>query len=162
MRDREESTMTNDIRHLTQADVLLTVARCPDELPDGLDVTSLSGFLSEAMKPYEDSQEDTLAGVERALGGGGFVVCATVRESLSGALVMLDTGMTGFIPPNLLLFVAVDPSLRGRGLGSMLIRKAAAEAKGGIKLHVEADNPARRLYARMGFEPSYIDMRWKR
>jgi GNAT superfamily N-acetyltransferase len=137
------------------------VARAETELPTGVGIQELSDFLSVNMKPYDDSPGDTRAGVEHALAGKGFVICSTSSGRLTGALVMLDTGMKGFVPPNLLLFVAVDPSLRGKGLGTALIKCSVKEAQGDIKLHVEPGNPATHLYQRLGFRPSYLDMRLK-
>lgn len=142
-----------------KSEMSIWVARADSELPPGTCAGSISSFLCANMKPYNDSDIDTRGGVERALGGGGFVVCAVSGTGLSGALVMLDTGMSGFVPPNLLLFVAVEPSLRGRGIGRALIERAIEMSEGSVKLHVEQDNPARRLYERLGFKPSYIDMR---
>lgn len=51
--------------------------------------------------------------------------------------------------------IALLPEFRGRGTGGRiigaLIREADAEGRG-ISLHVEANNPARRLYERLGFK----------
>ena len=51
----------------------------------------------------------------------------------------------------------VTPPNRGRGVGRALLARAAAEAlrRGApfIELLVRAENPARRLYERVGFEP---------
>jgi ribosomal-protein-alanine N-acetyltransferase len=55
------------------------------------------------------------------------------------------------------LNVAVDPSLRGRGLGAALLREALREARDeaaiAVTLEVRRSNaPARRLYESFGFE----------
>jgi ribosomal protein S18 acetylase RimI-like enzyme len=50
--------------------------------------------------------------------------------------------------------IAVAPQLRGRGVGGVLLRALCAEAAGrgvGLCLNVRHDNPARRLYERIGF-----------
>lgn len=124
----------------------------------------LASFLHENLKPYEDTEMDIKAGVERALssepGRGGFVLMATKEGATVGALVILKTGMAGYVPPNLLLFVAVAPEHRGCGVGAALVRRAQALAGGDVKLHCEHDNPARRLYERMGFASKYLEMRW--
>lgn len=126
---------------------------------------TLATYLHTWMRPYQDSPEDTLKGINDALEGrpapGGFVICATENTTPLGALVMLNTGMTGYIPPNLLLFVAVDPATRGQGIGTRLIEMALEHVDGPIKLHVEADNPARKLYERIGFTTAYFDMRFQ-
>ncbi len=135
-----------------------------DALPAGADLETLADFFHEKMKPYHDTRADVARGLEYAFdpARGGFLVLAMQGETVAGGLVMLDTHMGGYIPRNLLLFVAVEPSLRGRGLGRSLIERAAARCEGPIKLHVEADNPAARLYQRVGFQTKYLEMRWSR
>jgi len=52
------------------------------------------------------------------------------------------------------LIIAVEPGLRGTGTGAALIRalqEAAGPRFGGLTLNVRDDNPAARLYRRMGF-----------
>ena len=75
---------------------------------------------------------------------------------------MQRTGMRGYVPENLLLFVAVSPHRRGNNLGRFLIERAIHKAEGNIKLHVEYDNPARRLYERIGFTSKYAEMRYQK
>lgn len=50
--------------------------------------------------------------------------------------------------------IALSPAFRGRGIGTELLRSLIAEADGSertLSIHVEANNPARRLYERLGF-----------
>ena len=83
-------------------------------------------------------------------------------DRLAGALVMLNTGMAGYVPENILLFVSVHPDMRGHGIGGELIKRCCAECDGQVKLHVDFGNPAKRLYERLGFEHVYDEMRYKR
>jgi ribosomal protein S18 acetylase RimI-like enzyme len=48
------------------------------------------------------------------------------------------------------LAVAVRPEARGAGVGTALLTRLLAQV-GAISLNVEPDNPAQRLYARLGF-----------
>lgn len=53
-----------------------------------------------------------------------------------------------------LVDIALVPERRGRGIGSRILEGVLAEAaRAGlpVRIHVERDNPARRLYARLGF-----------
>ena len=53
------------------------------------------------------------------------------------------------------LAVAVSPEHRGRGVGTALMKRLLAEASAlfpAVSLSVSPDNPARRLYERLGFE----------
>lgn len=127
-------------------------------------IASLGTRLHEMLIPFEDSIADITSGIEYALnnsgGLGGFVLIALNDKNIVGALVMLKTNMKGYIPENLLLYVAVHESFRGRGLGTQLITRAFSLCKGKVKLHVEHDNPAMKLYERIGFVSKYAEMRY--
>jgi [ribosomal protein S18]-alanine N-acetyltransferase len=134
-----------------------------DGLPQEVEMDTLVDFFHHTMKPYHDEPEDVRRGLEYALsssaGRGGFILLALQEGLLVGALTMLDTGMKGFIPENVLLFVAVLPEQRGQGIGQALIERGLNETEGAVKLHVEHDNPSLRLYQRVGFENKYLEMR---
>jgi ribosomal protein S18 acetylase RimI-like enzyme len=136
------------------------------DLPDWLSREALGRFLHDSLKPYDDPYPVVLDGIDYALGDDpcrdGFVVIAHESGRLLGAVVILDTRMHGYVPENLLLFIAVEPDSRGRGIGRALIERVFDECNGQVKLHVEHDNPARRLYERCGFESKYLEMRWTR
>ena len=54
------------------------------------------------------------------------------------------------------LAIAVDPQRTGDGIGSQLLKRLlldAARMFPAVSLSVRADNPARRLYERFGFQP---------
>lgn len=147
------------------SEIRLVVVRSKTELPERMDRETLAAFLHEYLRPYEDTREDILEGLNYALdnagGRGGFVLLAMRENSLAGALVMLNTGMKGYVPEHLLLFVAVHSDRRGQGIGAAMIKKARQLCTGNIKLHVEYDNPAKRLYERLGFSSKYAEMRWE-
>lgn len=53
-----------------------------------------------------------------------------------------------------LMDIALVPAWRGRGIGTALLEELMAEARATqseLTLHVEPDNPAQRLYKRLGF-----------
>lgn len=64
--------------------------------------------------------------------------------------------------------IALLPGHRGRRIGSGLLSELLAEGAASsrrVTIHVEAFNPARRLYERMGFRPAgergvYVFMEW--
>ncbi|MFC1586915.1 GNAT family N-acetyltransferase [Planctomycetota bacterium] len=136
------------------------------DFPEWVDVDSLAAFLHENLKPYEDTQADIRKGIDYAMssaeGKGGFILLVGIGQRLIGVVVMLRTGMQGYIPENVLLFIAVEPSNRGKGVGEQLVREAITRCDGDVKLHVEYDNPAKRLYERIGFGNKYAEMRYTR
>ena len=60
------------------------------------------------------------------------------------------------------MYIAVDRNSRGKGLGRELMTQAIAHATGDIALHVEANNPAKILYEKLGFTNPYLEMRLKK
>lgn len=91
---------------------------------------------------------------------GGFALAAYYEDKLVGALIMNKTGMSGYIPDNILVYVAVDATHRGKGFGRQIVEASFKHAEGNVKLHVEYDNPAKRLYERIGFTSKYAEMRY--
>jgi GNAT superfamily N-acetyltransferase len=140
------------------------VYRRVEDFPSWLTADSLAEFVYENIKPYEDTLEDTRNAVNMALDPkrpeGDFILVAEENEKPVGALIMLRTGMGGFIPENILLMVCMHPSMRGRGIGGRIIRKGLETADGDVKLHVEYDNPAKQVYEKIGFTTKYAEMRY--
>jgi len=120
-------------------------------------------FLHEHLGVYGDAPEDIHKALQYAQKErpslGGFIVTGLVDGEIVGAVVVNKTGMEGYIPENILVYIAVDEKHRGKGYGKRLMQKAIRFADGDIALHVEADNPARRLYEKLGFENKYLEMR---
>ncbi len=133
------------------------------DLPAWAPLARVCAFFHETMKPYEDSLADVESALRYALDvtpAQGFLVLAEASGEIGGALLMLRTQMAGYIPENLLLFVSVSPEMRGQGLGGKICRAAIGQCAGAVKLHVDNDNPAQRLYERLGFQSKYKEMRY--
>ncbi|KEO74666.1 GNAT family N-acetyltransferase [Anditalea andensis] len=127
----------------------------------------IASFLFQHLDQYGDPKEDIMKCLDYALTpdmrrGGGFVVLAREQGSIVGAVVLNETGMTGYIPEYILVYIAVDSSQRGKGIGRKIMATAIENASGDIALHVEPDNPAKKLYERLGFTNKYLEMRLKK
>ncbi|HPE86131.1 MAG: N-acetyltransferase [Bacteroidia bacterium] len=120
-------------------------------------------FLFKHLERFGDPREHISNCLEYALsadpGKGGFALAAFYEGIFVGALIMNKTGMRGYIPENILVYIAVDSNYRGKGIGNQIIQKAVSLTEGDIKLHVEYDNPAKHLYERVGFTNKYAEMR---
>jgi ribosomal protein S18 acetylase RimI-like enzyme len=123
----------------------------------------LVGFLFEALGKYGDTKKDIAKAINYSMSAdenaGGFILVAVDMGTILGVVVVNDTGMSGYVPEHLLVYIAVDAQHRGRKIGSMLIDEAVKKTNGSVALHVEADNPARYLYEKKGFENKYVEMR---
>lgn len=125
-------------------------------------------FLFEHLEQYGDPQSDIAAAVNYSMGlqnkPGGTIVVATEQKNqrLVGAVVLNKTGMGGYIPENILVYIATDKQVRGQGVGKLLMQKAIESCKGDIALHCEPENPAMHLYQKLGFTSKYLEMRLKK
>ncbi|GAB3197592.1 GNAT superfamily N-acetyltransferase [Pontibacter aydingkolensis] len=123
-------------------------------------------FLFTHLDEYGDQRADIAKCMDYALseaeGKGGSVLVARENDNVVGALIMNNTGMSGYIPENILVYVAVHNSQRGKGVGKKLAQLAIDNTQGSIALHVEPQNPARHLYEKLGFTNKYLEYRLQR
>ncbi len=126
---------------------------------------SILDFLYEQLGEYGDPKEHILKAMDYALkeipSHGGFIIAATEGKKVVGATVVNRTGMSGYIPENILVYIAVHEDTRGQGLGKKIMKEAIKQAIGDIALHVEPQNPAKFLYEKLGFTNKYLEMRYK-
>ncbi len=120
-------------------------------------------FLFQHLGQYGDAKPDIQKCMDYALcrnsKPGGILFTAKDGPDLLGAIIVNYTGMDGYIPGNILVYIATHHSYRGQGIGKKLMQMAIAHTKGNIALHVEPDNPARLLYEKLGFTSKYLEMR---
>lgn len=132
--------------HLTQSDKL-----------------EIAEFLFEHLDQFGDDLESIQKCIDFAMDDtkkfGGFIIVATEAGTITGAVIVNKTGMEGYIPGNILVYIAVHKDFRGKGLGKTLMQHTLEMADGSIKLHVEPENPARYLYEKLGFTSKYLEMR---
>lgn len=126
----------------------------------------LVDFLFTNLDRFGDPKKDIDNCIAYALsdaeGKGGFIVVGEDEGELVSAVIMNKTGMSGFIPEYVLVYVATLANKRGKGYGSKIINKVHEIAGTDVKLHVEYDNPAKRLYERLGYVNKYAEMRWSK
>jgi [ribosomal protein S18]-alanine N-acetyltransferase len=125
---------------------------------------SIANFLFEHLDEYGDTKEMILKCLQYVFNPvkGGFVLLALEEGEIVGAVVINKTGMDGYIPENILVYIAVNKNQRGKGVGKQLMEKTINEAEGSIALHVEPQNPAKKLYEKLGFTNKYLEMRLQR
>ncbi|MFA8436323.1 MAG: GNAT family N-acetyltransferase [Marinifilaceae bacterium] len=133
--------------------------------PDSHERGKLVDFLFEHLGQYGDPKGDIDKAIAYALKErpslGGFILISKEDEQITGTVVVNQTGMEGYIPENILVYIATHKEYRGKGIGKKLMEKALEIAKGDVALHVEPDNPARFLYEKVGFSSKYVEMRFQ-
>lgn len=121
----------------------------------------IAEFLFTHLEEYGDKVADILKCIDYVMNPdkGGNIVVGLDDSKIVGVVILNNTGMKDFIPENILVYIAVDNSQRGKGYGKQLMEKAIATAEGNIALHVEPNNPAKKLYEKLGFTNKYLEMR---
>lgn len=142
----------------------------PDKPLDRNGRNEVTSFLYEHLDQFGDEHNDIGKAVDYCFRDGsrlkidepygGFVVTGRLNGQIAGAVVVNKTGMDGYIPENILVYIATHRGHRGKGLGRKLMEAALGKAKGNVALHVEPDNPARHLYEKLGFTSKYVEMRF--
>ncbi len=135
----------------------------PEQLLTDDEKKETADFLYEHLDQFGDQYKYIMKCINFALDDkdkfGGFIITAKDSGNIVGAVVVNKTGMGGYIPDNILVYIAVHKDYRGKGLGKILMQKTFDQADGDIKLHVEPENPARYLYEKLGFTSKYLEMR---
>ena len=138
----------------------------PSDTVGLIELEQIRDFLFEQLGKYGDPKADIMKAINYALNKGitpgGFVVVGREDGQIIGAVVVNRTGMDGYIPENILVYIATHQQIRGKGYGRKLMEAAIKAAEGGIALHVEPDNPAKILYEKLGFTNKYLEMRLTR
>jgi ribosomal protein S18 acetylase RimI-like enzyme len=137
----------------------------PADKPSDVVMDDISGFLFKHLDEYGDAEVDIKKCMAYAMklheSPGGYILTCREQSQLRGAVIVNKTGMSGYIPENILVYIAVHESCRGQGVGKKLMNLALEHADGDMALHVEANNPAKFLYEKLGFENKYLEMRYK-
>lgn len=140
----------------------------PNKKPTNSERSELVDFLFSELEQYGDPKEEIQACLEFALAeseksiGGFALVYRNDENQIVGATIVNETGMSKYIPENILVYIAVHNSTRGQGVGRKIMENAIQIAKGSIALHVEPDNPAKFLYEKLGFTNKYLEMRYQK
>lgn len=143
------------------------IIRSDEENPTPFTREDIADFFYRHLDEYGDEKSHILNCIGYAYGDGagqdGFILLAIDKENsepkIIGGVIINFTNMSGYIPENILVYIAVHGSHRGEGLGSQLMERILEATDGDIALHVEPDNPAVHLYEKYNFINKYLEMR---
>jgi ribosomal-protein-alanine N-acetyltransferase len=134
--------------------------------PTNKEKEEIIDFLFEHLQEFGDPKKDIKKAIDYSLeeftSFGGFTMVLFDSDSIVGATIINKTGMGGYIPENILVYIATHKEHRGKGFGKTLMHNAIASCEGDIALHVEASNPAKYIYEKLGFTNPYLEMRLKK
>jgi len=125
------------------------------------DNDQIASFLHQHLDEFGDEKEAILKCLAfvQDKNKGGDILLASNKNEIIGAVVLNKTGMTDYIPENILVYIAINKDYRGKGIGKKMMEYAIEITDGNIALHCEPDNPAFHLYEKLGFKSKYLEMR---
>jgi [ribosomal protein S18]-alanine N-acetyltransferase len=149
---------TNFISYMTE-NVFNQVT--PMTMKDRFEITN---FLHNELEGHGNSKEHITNAIEYAMNtnpmAGGFILQLKDENITTGVVVMNKTGMQGYFPENILVYIVVHRDFQGKGLEERMVKRAMQLSKGDIALQVEQDHPAGYLYKKMGFVNLHSEMRY--
>ena len=132
---------------------------------DNKEKNEIIDFLYTHLGKYGDPKQAIEKAIDFMLkkgnGLGGKIILSKDDDNITGAVIINYTGMQDYIPENILVYIATHQDYRGKGIGKKLMQETIKATEGDIALHVEADNPAVKLYEKVGFTKPYLEMRYK-
>ena len=144
-------------------DIQYSIIASDDNNPTEFSREQIAEFLYKHLDEYGDEKEAILKCIAYAYGDApgqdGFILVAHDSDEILGVVIINKTNMSGYIPENILVYIAVHAKTRGQGVGKSLMKRIIEETDGDIALHVEPENPAKFLYEKFGFTNKYLEMR---
>lgn len=127
-------------------------------------ISEVASFLHTHLEQYGDDLSSITKAIHYVKERGGHILTVRKNDSLNeeilGASVINKTGMNGYIPDNILVYIATNKAVRGQGVGKKLMNFILEKVEGDIALHVDFKNePATKLYEKLGFTKKYYEMR---
>jgi len=142
------------------------IIRQENENPTGFTREEIADFLYVHLDEFGDAKQYILNCIGYAYGDNpgqdGHILIAHENDEIVGAVIINKTNMSGYIPENILVYIAVHGEKRGQGLGKGLMEHIIEATEGDIALHVEPENPATFLYEKYGFTNKYLEYRLTR
>lgn len=111
----------------------------------------------------DDIREAVEYAVKHKPSFGGFILVAQEGKKIVAAIVANRTGMEGYGPKNIFVFVSFDQThAENKVIAKKLLQKAIEHADGDVALHVEPNSPSMQLYRNLGFQNQYLELRLNR
>ncbi len=127
------------------------------------EMTEVGRFLEGHLDDYQDSYDNIIKAIQSAIkqrpSFGGFVITARKDHKTIGAIVINNTGMEGYAPQNIVVYLAVHKEFRGQGIGRQLMHQAIKTTKEELSIYVRPDQQVPDFYKDLGFAEATLELR---
>ena len=94
---------------------------------------------------------------------GGFILVMYTRDvQIASVAIVNKTGMNGYFPASILVYLAADTRLKAEGLDDKLIRYVLKVCEGDVLINLEGQEKFSHLYAEAGFDSKPLFLRYPR
>jgi GNAT superfamily N-acetyltransferase len=133
-------------------------------LESSASIDEVAAFLHTNLEEYGDDLTSIKKAILYVKERDGHILIVRKEDAqngeIVGATVINKTGMNGYIPDNILVYIATSKAVRGQGVGKRIMNFVLEHVEGDIALHVDFKNePATKLYEKLGFSKKYYEMR---
>ena len=95
--------------------------------PSESEKSEVVDFLFDNLQEYGDPKHQIERAIDYSIkeftSFGGFTMVLIEEEEIRAAVVVNKTGMDGYIPENILVYIATDKNHRGKGIGKKLLKR---------------------------------------
>lgn len=89
---------------------------------------------------------------------GGFVIVCKLHGEIIGAVIVNQTGMEGYMPENILVYIAVSENYLRKGVAKCMMDQVLNYAKGNIAIHMRGNLKLVPIFEKLGFKKSIEEM----
>lgn len=94
---------------------------------------------------------------------GGFILAIYQQEHLAGIVLANKTGMEGYFPAWVFVYVALDTQLQGYELiAQALMQKALSHIDGEVSIRIEPGHPALQAFKQLGFKSKTLELQFSK
>jgi GNAT superfamily N-acetyltransferase len=127
-----------------------------------LTINRITKFLHQNLEDCKDDEnairQSLLYAAKEVPGLGGYTFISKAKGIIVGAIVVNKTGMKGYQPENLLVYLAVHKEYRNKGIGTKLLNEAINYCNGNFSLQIHKESSAIAIFEKNGFTSEKIQM----
>lgn len=122
--------------------IMQTIVFNTDNKPTEREKSEVVDFLFDNLEEYGDPKAQIKKAIDYSIqeyaSFGGFTMILKDDDEIRAAVVINKTGMSGYIPENILVYIATDKNYRGKGIGGwiLIIRQLGCMRSSDSQTHI--------------------------
>lgn len=134
--------------------------------PSEMEKHKIVDFFVANLEEMEPNREFIRKSIDYAtkerLSFGGFIIVNKSHGEIVGVSIVNQTGMEGYMTENVLAYFAVSTKFRNNGIAKNMVEQILRHAKGEVALHLKEKSTFAKIFKKIGFKKSIVEMRLER